>query len=87
MPRWGRLSSLSDRTCCRVQVHSCAQLARLQDVGGIAVSSVRDLGSGIDTAQPDGQPRVPHSPSDMMITYSLTNGGTLTLRASGTEPK
>eukprot|EP00891_Asterochloris_glomerata_P002840 jgi/Astpho2/2840/Aster-x1101 len=58
-----------------------------KDVGGIAVSSVRDLGSGIDTAQPDGQPRVPHSPSDMMITYSLTNGGTLTLRASGTEPK
>lgn len=59
----------------------------MQEVGGLAVTAVRDLGTGLDTSQPDGMARLPWSPGDMMITYTLDGGGTLTCRASGTEPK
>ncbi|GFR50885.1 hypothetical protein Agub_g13175 [Astrephomene gubernaculifera] len=56
-------------------------------VAGLAVEHVRDLGTGLDTSQPDGRAVLPWQPGDMMITYTLAGGATLTLRASGTEPK
>eukprot|EP00884_Botryococcus_braunii_P014827 jgi/Botrbrau1/23345/Bobra.0051s0005.1 len=56
-------------------------------LGGVAVTGVRDLGTGLDTSQPDGRTRLPWFSGDMMITYTLEGGGTLTVRASGTEPK
>ncbi|KAL4452333.1 hypothetical protein ABPG75_007995 [Micractinium tetrahymenae] len=55
-------------------------------VGGCAVRAVRDLGTGVDTSQPDGKAVLPWQPGDLMITYYL-EGAVLTLRASGTEPK
>ncbi|GLC44800.1 hypothetical protein PLESTB_001212600 [Pleodorina starrii] len=58
-----------------------------KSIGGIVVEHVRDLGTGLDTSQPDGRAVLPWQPGDMMITYSLEGGVTLTLRASGTEPK
>lgn len=51
------------------------------------IRSVRDLTTGIDTAQPDNRAILPVSKSSQMITFSFENGVMLTLRTSGTEPK
>ena len=40
-----------------------------------------------DLGMPDGKPTLPWTPGDMMITFRLSGGAELTLRASGTEPK
>ncbi|PNH00635.1 putative phosphoglucomutase-2, partial [Tetrabaena socialis] len=56
-------------------------------IAGVAVEHVRDLGTGLDSRQPDGRVVLPWQPGDMMISYYLAGGATLTLRASGTEPK
>ncbi len=40
-------------------------------------------GTGLDTGRPDGKAALPWQAGDMMITYSLQGGATLTLRASG----
>ncbi|GAX75901.1 hypothetical protein CEUSTIGMA_g3344.t1 [Chlamydomonas eustigma] len=56
-------------------------------VGGVPVLSVRDMGMGIDTQQPDGIPVLPWREGDMMLTFRLEGGACITLRASGTEPK
>lgn len=59
-----------------------------QSVGGVKVTGVRDLGTGLDTTQPDGKAVLPWTPGDLMLTLFFENGaGTLTLRASATEPK
>jgi len=58
-----------------------------KSLAGYKVVAVRDLGAGLDTSQPDGKAVLPWTPGDLNITLSLDNGGTLTLRASGTEPK
>lgn len=55
--------------------------------GKYPIASVRDLTTGIDTAQPDGQALLPSSKSSHMITFSFENGAVITLRTSGTEPK
>eukprot|EP00854_Cymbomonas_tetramitiformis_P022973 gene22973-27788_t len=46
-----------------------------------------DLGTGVDTGHPSGQAQLPWDSSALHITFSLEGGATLTLRASGTEPK
>ncbi|KAG2493579.1 hypothetical protein HYH03_008098 [Edaphochlamys debaryana] len=56
-------------------------------VAGVQVLHVRDLGTGLDTSTPDRTALLPWFPGDMMVTYALEGGATLTLRASGTEPK
>ena len=48
---------------------------------------MRDLDSGLDTAQAEGRSRLPWQKGDLMLTFTLDNVHTLTLRASGTEPK
>lgn len=55
-------------------------------IGGCPVRAVRDLGTGVDTSQPDGRAVLPWQAGDLMITYHLRDA-VLTLRASGTEPK
>ena len=55
----------------------------LQDVGGMKVLSIRDLGVGLDTAQPDGKATLPWRDGDMMVTFRLEGGASITLRASG----
>ena len=89
-------------------------------IGGVRVTGIRDLGTGVDTSQPGtqggaataetaatGQPGLDPEvqtwsrvlacaggeatlywqPGDLMITFTLEGPATLTLRASGTEPK
>lgn len=56
-------------------------------VGPLEVTGVRDLGTGRDDAAPGGEATLPWTPGDMMVTFTLGDVGTLTLRASGTEPK
>lgn len=56
-------------------------------IGGQRVLAVRDLGTGVDTGQPGGVAILPWQPGDLMITFTLEGPATLTLRASGTEPK
>lgn len=51
------------------------------------ITAVRDLDSGLDTAQAEGRSRLPWQKGDLMLTFTLDNVHTLTLRASGTEPK
>ncbi|KAG1656330.1 hypothetical protein FOA52_006662 [Chlamydomonas sp. UWO 241] len=59
-----------------------------ESVGGVKVVSVRDLGAGYDSAeQPGFVPTLPWRAGDMMLTLRMDGGVTLTLRASGTEPK
>lgn len=59
----------------------------LQALGGVKVTGVRDLGTGLDTRQPDQQAVLPWTPGDMMLTLFFEGDGVLTLRASATEPK
>jgi len=59
-------------------------------IGGIGITSVRDLSAGYDSKYPpDFKPVLPPSDGEM-ITFMAESSGhliTLTLRASGTEPK
>jgi len=55
--------------------------------GKYNVTSVRDLTTGFDSAQPDNKPLLPVSKNSQMITFEFENGLTATLRTSGTEPK
>jgi phosphomannomutase len=56
-------------------------------IAGVPVKSVRDLTTGYDSAQPDGKAVLYVDPTAHMITYTLQDGSTVTLRTSGTEPK
>jgi len=58
-----------------------------QALAGVEITAVRDLDSGLDTAQAEGRSRLPWQKGDLMLTFTLDNVHTLTLRASGTEPK
>lgn len=62
-------------------------LLPMQSVGGVKVVGVRDLGTGLDTTQPDSKAVLPWTAGDMMVTFFFEGGGALTLRASATEPK
>lgn len=55
--------------------------------GKYPIASVRDLTTGIDTAQADNRSLLPASKSSQMITFTFENGVVITLRTSGTEPK
>lgn len=55
--------------------------------GKYKIASIRDLTTGIDTAQPDRKSLLPASKSSQMITFTLENDTVVTLRTSGTEPK
>ena len=56
-------------------------------LGELRIEWVRDLTTGVDTDRPDGRATLPLSSSSHMITYRFSNGATVTLRGSGTEPK
>jgi phosphomannomutase len=56
-------------------------------LGPFDIEALRDLQHlGCDTTYPDRKPRLPTSAAPM-ITLTLTNQASVTLRASGTEPK
>jgi phosphomannomutase len=55
--------------------------------GKYKIASIRDLTTGIDTAQSDRKSLLPSSKSSQMITFTLENDTVVTLRTSGTEPK
>jgi phosphomannomutase len=55
-----------------------------RSLGPYQVLTVRDLWTGFDSAQPDNRATLPQ---ENMLTLTLSNGGTATVRASGTEPK
>jgi len=55
------------------------------DLSPYEVDYIRDLdGSGYDSSKPDKKPTLPPTP---MMTFGFTNGCTVQLRPSGTEPK
>lgn len=57
-------------------------------IGGLTVSSVRDLTIGYDSSTADQLPTLPVSSSSQMITFKFADqAGEVTLRTSGTEPK
>jgi phosphomannomutase len=56
-------------------------------MGKFKIARVRDLKSpGFDTGEPDNKPKLPVG-SSPMVTFFFENGGIITLRGSGTEPK
>ncbi|KAM9820291.1 glucose 1,6-bisphosphate synthase [Neosynchiropus ocellatus] len=55
--------------------------------GGVRIAQVRDVTTGYDSSRPDLRSVLPVTRSSQMITFTLQNGVTATLRASGTEPK
>ncbi|QDZ19830.1 phosphoglucomutase [Chloropicon primus] len=57
------------------------------EVGGLKVKSVRDMGTGLDTAEESRVTKLPWSKGDKMITFRFHDNGFCTIRASGTEPK
>eukprot|EP00743_Colponemidia_sp_Colp-15_P004496 GILK01004848.1.p1 GENE.GILK01004848.1~~GILK01004848.1.p1 ORF type:complete len:617 (-),score=128.04 GILK01004848.1:158-1951(-) len=59
----------------------------LQTVGRFPIRFIRDLTTGFDNEQPNNTAILPTSSSSQMITFTFENGGVITLRTSGTEPK
>lgn len=60
----------------------------MKKLGQFAIKSVRDVTNGIDSAlPPGGKSHLPSTPDAEMITIFFENGATVTVRASGTEPK
>ena len=51
------------------------------------MKSVRDMGTGVDTAEDSKKTKLPWSEGDKMITFRFLDNGFCTIRASGTEPK
>ena len=51
------------------------------------VKDIRDISTGKDTRQSDGNSILPKISNSHMITYWFSNGTTITFRNSGTEPK
>ncbi|KAJ3049379.1 Phosphoglucomutase-2, partial [Rhizophlyctis rosea] len=63
-------------------------LAYPKTIGKCTITGIRDLTIGYDSTQaPPHTPLLPVSKSTEMITFTLDNGCTITLRTSGTEPK
>ena len=57
------------------------------EIEGSKCVAVRDLTVGYDSSKPDKKAVLPSSKVSPMITYYFDNGVSLTIRASGTEPK
>ena len=69
---------------------SAAVFARLRrdspdTCGPYRITAVKDLGTGVDTGDAQGEVRLPWTPGDMHICYTLDCGAAVTVRASGTE--
>eukprot|EP00003_Mantamonas_plastica_P009968 TRINITY_DN1934_c0_g1_i1.p2 TRINITY_DN1934_c0_g1~~TRINITY_DN1934_c0_g1_i1.p2 ORF type:complete len:252 (+),score=107.97 TRINITY_DN1934_c0_g1_i1:1892-2647(+) len=58
-----------------------------KECGGYAITSIRDLTTGVDTSEEDGKTKLFVDPTAQMITFKFENGCVATLRTSGTEPK
>eukprot|EP00658_Telonema_sp_P-2_P033175 TRINITY_DN24409_c0_g1_i1.p1 TRINITY_DN24409_c0_g1~~TRINITY_DN24409_c0_g1_i1.p1 ORF type:complete len:278 (+),score=74.12 TRINITY_DN24409_c0_g1_i1:270-1103(+) len=56
-------------------------------IAGVKVASIRDLGTGLDSARADRKALLPSNAAAPMITFRMENGIVLTIRGSGTEPK
>lgn len=57
------------------------------EVGGIPITSVKDVTTGYWSLAPDKKSDLPLTPDSHMIMFEFANGVTATLRTSGTEPK
>ncbi|KAJ2451337.1 AAA ATPase midasin [Coemansia sp. RSA 2336] len=96
--RYGDSTDTSGRTEY-LRPYNSEVLRYPRTIGGFPVSYIRDLTIGFEMnnvdqrAQPltlsenEYQPKFPVSPSSHMITFETRNGGRLTMRTSGTEPK
>ncbi|KAJ2376649.1 hypothetical protein IW150_001850 [Coemansia sp. RSA 2607] len=83
-----------------VRTHANDVLRYPKTIGGFPVSYIRDLTVGFEmrdvdklttasmqVGESDGVPTFPVSKSSHMITFETRNGGRITMRTSGTEPK
>lgn len=55
--------------------------------GGVNIKSVKDVTLGYDSSTSDHASDLPRTPDSHMIMFEFTNGCSITLRTSGTEPK
>ncbi|KAF4724646.1 Phosphoglucomutase-2, partial [Perkinsus olseni] len=56
-------------------------------LGSLKVADVRDVTLGYDSRMDDKKSTLPVTPDEQMLTMYFENGGVVTIRASGTEPK
>ncbi|KAF4685403.1 Phosphoglucomutase-2 [Perkinsus olseni] len=56
-------------------------------LGSLEVADVRDVTLGYDSRMDDKKSTLPVTPDEQMLTMYFENGGVVTIRASGTEPK
>lgn len=57
------------------------------EVAGQRIVSIQDITMGYDSSAADHVCSMPRTPDSHMIMYEFSNGVTITLRTSGTEPK
>ena len=70
------------------EIFSSFRKSGMKFLGRLPIVSVRDVTKGTDTSLPDGvQSHLPATPEAEMVTVYFENGATVTVRASGTEPK
>ena len=97
--RYGEFVSLNSYVICHDPVIIASIFNRLRTGGptggywekacnGIAIVSIKDVTRGYDSsADPGSTPAIPATPDSEMIMFEFSNGCTVTLRTSGTEPK
>eukprot|EP01040_Poterioochromonas_malhamensis_P006573 gene6572-7077_t len=54
---------------------------------GVEIVSIQDITKGYDSTTSDHKSTLPQTPDSHMIMFEFTNGVSVTLRTSGTEPK
>ncbi|GMI31276.1 hypothetical protein TrCOL_g8467, partial [Triparma columacea] len=59
----------------------------VDEIGGVKVVGVRDLTTGYDSAAEDLKSKLPKDGGTQFVTFTMENGGVVSLRTSGTEPK
>jgi len=96
--KYGEFVSLNSYVICHDPEKTRAIFQRLRNGGpaggywieacGVSIVSIKDVTLGYDSKALPGQPAaIPATPDSEMIMFEFSNGCTVTLRTSGTEPK
>jgi len=59
----------------------------VDEIGGVKVVGVRDLTTGYDSRTEDKRSTLHKDGGTQFVTFTMENGGVISLRTSGTEPK
>ena len=74
----------------RIQIQSMMETIRSaspKTLGGVDVARVRDFAAGVETDISTGESRTIELPKSNVLAFELSDGGSVLVRPSGTEPK